>query len=678
MYNVVLGDDALLTCPGNVYVSNALVTTNIIAVTETLTGANGQTTLNVTGNVYVSNNLVIGPSPTTLLANLHVERGDVFIGNSAVTGTISNSGAASVNRLIFDNSQRNTLVPNKIVMYSNTASGNVCGLSVLGTLQTDVPYIMYQGGGHYFLTKSTSSISGYQAMIISPDGQLNLSGSSSRAHLDISNGNIPSSNIQVRIDSSNIALVTNGGLVGFGTLTPSASLHVIGNVYASNALTTTNVLAVTETLTGTTGQTTLNVTGNVYASNALTTTNVLAATETLTGTSGQTTLNVTGNVYASNALTTTNVLAVTETLTGITGVTTLNVTGNVYVSNALTTTNVLAVTETLTGTSGATTLNVTGNVYVSNALTTTNVLAATETLTGTSGATTLNVTGNVYVSNALTTTNVLAVTETLTGITGATTLNVTGNVYVSNALTTTNLTCAGFTSNVSNTTFNFDTFTIPFIYSTTLNVASTSNLQIVTLTGTTGATTLNVTGNIYVSNALTTTNVFAATETLTGTTGQTTLNITGNVYVSNALTTTNVLAATETLTGTSGQTTSTITGNVYVSNALTTTNVFATSVVPTYPISFRNRIINGDFIIDQRNGGASSTPGSGATRVIDRWNVEIFGSGRCLVGQNLGSVISPSGFTSYYGMRVTTTTTPGSGDYFFIQQTIEGINTVDL
>ena len=66
------------------------------------------------------------------------------------------------------------------------------------------------------------------------------------------------------------------------------------------------------------------------------------------------------------------------------------------------------------------------------------------------------------------------------------------------------------------------------------------------------------------------------------------------------------------------------------------------------------------------------------TRVIDRWNVEIFGSGRCLVGQNLGSVTSPSGFTSYYGMRVTTTTTPGSTDYFFIQQTIEGINTVDL
>lgn len=119
-------------------------------------------------------------------------------------------------------------------------------------------------------------------------------------------------------------------------------------------------------------------------------------------------------------------------------------------------------------------------------------------------------------------------------------------------------------------------------------------------------------------------------------------------------------------------------GNVYASNALTTTNVFATSLVPTYPLSFRNRIINGDFIVDQRNNYGTSTPGATPTRVIDRWTTEIAGSGRCLVGQNLSSIASPAGLTSYYGIRVTTTTTPGSGDYFFIQQTIEGINVVDL
>jgi hypothetical protein len=116
----------------------------------------------------------------------------------------------------------------------------------------------------------------------------------------------------------------------------------------------------------------------------------------------------------------------------------------------------------------------------------------------------------VFSSNSITTTNVFANTTTLIGTTGATTLNVTGNLYASNAVTTTNLFTAGITSNAVSTVFNFDTLTIPFISCTTLNVASTSNLDTVTLTGEPGLTTLLATGNIYASNAVTTTNVFAS------------------------------------------------------------------------------------------------------------------------------------------------------------------------
>jgi hypothetical protein len=47
------------------------------------------------------------------------------------------------------------------------------------------------------------------------------------------------------------------------------------------------------------------------------------------------------------------------------------------------------------------------------------------------------------------------------------------------------------------------------------------------------------------------------------------------------------------------------------------------------------------------------------------------------MGQNLGAVASPPGFTSYYGLKVTTTTAVGAGDYLFFGQIIEGINTVD-
>jgi hypothetical protein len=113
------------------------------------------------------------------------------------------------------------------------------------------------------------------------------------------------------------------------------------------------------------------------------------------------------------------------------------------------------------------------------------------------------------------------------------------------------------------------------------------------------------------------------------------------------------------------------------SNIVSTGTMNVTSLVSTNPISFRNRIINGDFLIDQRNSGAATTPSVDPTRPIDRWKVNIVGSGRCQVGQNLGGVAPPAGFTSYYGMKVTTTFSPGAGDYFFLSQTIEGPNTID-
>jgi hypothetical protein len=90
-------------------------------------------------------------------------------------------------------------------------------------------------------------------------------------------------------------------------------------------------------------------------------------------------------------------------------------------------------------------------------------------------------------------------------------LHVTGNIYASNSVTTTNLVTAGITSNATTTTFNYDTLTIPFMSVTTLNVASTSNTLTQSIQGSAGQTSLTVIGNVYVSNAMTTTNVFATT-----------------------------------------------------------------------------------------------------------------------------------------------------------------------
>ena len=209
---------------------------------------------------------------------------------------------------------------------------------------------------------------------------------------------------------------------------------------------------------------------------------------------------------------------------------------------------------------------------------------------------------------------------------------------MSNAVTTTNIVTAGFTSNATNTVFNFDTLTIPFINSTTLNVASTSNLDVVTMSGEPGLTTLFATGNIYASNALTTTNVFAATETLTGTTGQTTLKVTGNVYVS---------------------------------NALTTTNVFATTVSAANPIPFRNRLINGGMNIWQRNTASISTTTSVYT-TADRW-CGALGTSGLILSQWPGPT---ENLQFPYSLQVTTsTTTTGTP---LIEQRIENQNIPDF
>ena len=94
---------------------------------------------------------------------------------------------------------------------------------------------------------------------------------------------------------------------------------------------------------------------------------------------------------------------------------------------------------------------------------------------------------------------------------------------------------------------------------------------------------------------------------------------------------------------------------------------------------FRNRIINGDMRIDQRNAGASITL-SGTIYTIDRWITNIASSfnGVSTGQQNLNGLTPPSGFTNYFGF-VVNTGTPVTGDAFFnVRQIIEGLNIDDL
>ena len=94
---------------------------------------------------------------------------------------------------------------------------------------------------------------------------------------------------------------------------------------------------------------------------------------------------------------------------------------------------------------------------------------------------------------------------------------------------------------------------------------------------------------------------------------------------------------------------------------------------------FKNRIINGAMVIDQRNAGASVTPADG-DYTLDRW--KCFGSqaSKYTVQQNAASVTLPTGFKSYLGLTVgaSANVTVGASDYFMIRQLIEGLNVADF
>jgi hypothetical protein len=95
------------------------------------------------------------------------------------------------------------------------------------------------------------------------------------------------------------------------------------------------------------------------------------------------------------------------------------------------------------------------------------------------------------------------------------------------------------------------------------------------------------------------------------------------------------------------------------------------------PYSFKNRIINGAMVIDQRNAGASVTPTNGQY-IVDRWFAALTQASKFSVQQNAGSVTPPVGFTNYLGTTSLSAYSVVSGDVFNIAQNIEGFNTADL
>lgn len=92
---------------------------------------------------------------------------------------------------------------------------------------------------------------------------------------------------------------------------------------------------------------------------------------------------------------------------------------------------------------------------------------------------------------------------------------------------------------------------------------------------------------------------------------------------------------------------------------------------------FRNRILNGGMVIDQRNAGASVTPVT-QQYTLDRWAQFLSQSSKLTIQQNAGSVTPPVGFTNYLGITSTSAYSINSTDFFNLYQFIEGYNVADL
>jgi hypothetical protein len=104
-----------------------------------------------------------------------------------------------------------------------------------------------------------------------------------------------------------------------------------------------------------------------------------------------------------------------------------------------------------------------------------------------------------------------------------------------------------------------------------------------------------------------------------------------------------------------------------VAGSLNTPNTFG----------FKNRIINGAMMIDQRNAGASVTP-TITQYTVDRFYGVPTQASKFSVQQNAGSVTPPAGFKNYLGVTSLSAYSVLTGDTFYIGQSIEGFNVSDL
>lgn len=117
------------------------------------------------------------------------------------------------------------------------------------------------------------------------------------------------------------------------------------------------------------------------------------------------------------------------------------------------------------------------------------------------------------------------------------------------------------------------------------------------------------------------------------------------------------------------------TGTVLTTGAIVTEAQGGTGTTTGY-YGFKNRIINGAMVIDQRNAGASVTVNTTNVYTLDRWALSESSDAVFTVQQDSSA---PSGFNNSAKVTVTTADASiGTAQYNSFQQRIEGFNFADM
>ena len=109
---------------------------------------------------------------------------------------------------------------------------------------------------------------------------------------------------------------------------------------------------------------------------------------------------------------------------------------------------------------------------------------------------------------------------------------------------------------------------------------------------------------------------------------------------------------------------------------MTTSNILSQLGSPGVSTGFKNRIINGAMVIDQRNAGATVSNANGYT--VDRWYLLRGNFSSNPVFNVTQSSVVPANFKNSVLISVGTSGAPGTTNYSTFYQSIEGLNCADL